>query len=241
MPPSHSPAHPPHRPPATACRCSACKQAAYLNREHQARAWKAGHREECAALRAVAPHVPPPTALLALRIVQRNLNEEQQQQQQQTAPQHAQQGQRQPGRYGEVLGLQSHWEDMPDGAKLRCAHLAAVAARLLASSTARRLGGSVSSSMGRPGPQGAEAAAGSAARTDADGPSEGDADVALPAGVSTRDLALLIARLACNAHTIADGELAPIGVGIYPLGSMVNHSCRPNAAQSFRGPTIVFR
>ena len=31
------------------------------------------------------------------------------------------------------------------------------------------------------------------------------------------------------------------GVGIYPLGAMLNHSCTPNAMQSFSGSRIVFR
>jgi len=31
------------------------------------------------------------------------------------------------------------------------------------------------------------------------------------------------------------------GVGLYPLGAMLNHSCKPNAMQSFVGKRIVFR
>ncbi len=31
------------------------------------------------------------------------------------------------------------------------------------------------------------------------------------------------------------------GVGLYPVGAMINHSCTPNAMQSFTGRRIVFR
>jgi hypothetical protein len=60
-------------------------------------------------------------------------------------------------------------------------------------------------------------------------------------GVTARDLAHLIARFACNNHTICNDELQPRGVGSYPTTSMVNHSCIPNAVQSFRGGTIELR
>ncbi|KAK9833733.1 hypothetical protein WJX74_004208 [Apatococcus lobatus] len=56
-----------------------------------------------------------------------------------------------------------------------------------------------------------------------------------------RKIALLIARFACNNHTICDEELRPIGTGIYPKAALANHSCTPNAVQSFRGNRIIFR
>lgn len=31
------------------------------------------------------------------------------------------------------------------------------------------------------------------------------------------------------------------GIGIYPLGALVNHSCKPSAVQVFRGRTMQFR
>ena len=43
----------------------------------------------------------------------------------------------------------------------------------------------------------------------------------------------LLALLATNAHTICDEELQPIGLGLYPLASLTNHSCEPSAAQTF--------
>lgn len=56
-----------------------------------------------------------------------------------------------------------------------------------------------------------------------------------------KHVAQLLARFACNSHTVCDEELRPIGVGIYPLGALINHSCTPNCVQSFEGPKIVFR
>ena len=57
-----------------------------------------------------------------------------------------------------------------------------------------------------------------------------------------KDVAQLLARMACNNHTICDEDLRPVGVGLYPLGALLNHSCTPNCMQSF-GPRgrIEFR
>ena len=42
-----------------------------------------------------------------------------------------------------------------------------------------------------------------------------------------------ISRLAMNGFTICNSEQEALGVGVYPRASMINHSCRPNAVQSF--------
>jgi hypothetical protein len=60
-------------------------------------------------------------------------------------------------------------------------------------------------------------------------------------GGAVRGAALLLARIAANGHTICDDELRPRGVGLYPLGAMVNHGEPANAAQSFQGAAIGFR
>ena len=49
-------------------RCSISKVARYASREAQAAAWRSGYKEECAALVACAPRVPPPTVRLAARV-----------------------------------------------------------------------------------------------------------------------------------------------------------------------------
>ena len=46
---------------AALLRCSKSRVARYASRAAQAEAWRAGYREECAALVACAPRVPPPT------------------------------------------------------------------------------------------------------------------------------------------------------------------------------------
>lgn len=45
-------------------RCGGCKHARYASRHNQRRAWSLGHRQECAALQACHPNMPPPTVRL---------------------------------------------------------------------------------------------------------------------------------------------------------------------------------
>lgn len=49
-------------------RCGACKHARYASKHNQREAWAAGHKEECAALAACFPKVPPPTVRLVARL-----------------------------------------------------------------------------------------------------------------------------------------------------------------------------
>ncbi|XP_050365624.1 histone-lysine N-methyltransferase ASHR1-like [Argentina anserina] len=48
-------------------------------------------------------------------------------------------------------------------------------------------------------------------------------------------------QFACNAHTICDSELKPLGTGLYPVISIINHSCLPNSVLLFEGRTSVVR
>lgn len=48
-------------------------------------------------------------------------------------------------------------------------------------------------------------------------------------------------KMACNAHTICDSELMPLGTGIYPVISIINHSCLPNCVLVFEGRKAVLR
>ena len=52
----------------TPLRCAGCKHARYASKENQRSAWSSGHREECAALAACRPHVPPPTVRLIAKL-----------------------------------------------------------------------------------------------------------------------------------------------------------------------------
>nr|ABR16570.1 unknown [Picea sitchensis] len=49
------------------------------------------------------------------------------------------------------------------------------------------------------------------------------------------------AGFSCNAHTICDSELRPMGTGLYPVISIINHSCFPNAVLLFEGRQAVVR
>lgn len=44
-------------------------------------------------------------------------------------------------------------------------------------------------------------------------------------------------QFACNNFTISDGELKPLGVGLYPPAALINHSCDPNCVTIFEGTT----
>ncbi|KAK1407725.1 hypothetical protein QVD17_39349 [Tagetes erecta] len=48
-------------------------------------------------------------------------------------------------------------------------------------------------------------------------------------------------KLACNAHTICDSELIPLGTGLYPVISIINHSCYPNSVLVFEGRMATIR
>lgn len=44
----------------------------------------------------------------------------------------------------------------------------------------------------------------------------------------------LVGKISANAFGVADGEQVPLGLGLYPRGAALNHSCRPNCVQTFR-------
>jgi hypothetical protein len=44
----------------------------------------------------------------------------------------------------------------------------------------------------------------------------------------------IISKLKVNAFTICDGEFAALGLGVFPIASNINHSCQPNALQTYR-------
>ncbi|XP_060214207.1 histone-lysine N-methyltransferase ASHR1 isoform X2 [Lycium barbarum] len=48
-------------------------------------------------------------------------------------------------------------------------------------------------------------------------------------------------KFSCNAHTICDAELKPLGTGLYPVVSIINHSCLPNSVLIFEGRMAVVR
>ncbi|VVA13666.1 PREDICTED: histone-lysine N-methyltransferase [Prunus dulcis] len=58
-------------------------------------------------------------------------------------------------------------------------------------------------------------------------------------GINIKEIAENFSKLACNAHTICDSELRPLGTGLYPVISIVNHSCLPNSVLLFEGRSAV--
>lgn len=53
--------------------------------------------------------------------------------------------------------------------------------------------------------------------------------------VDIKEITQIFSKLACNAHTICDSELRPMGTGLYPITSIINHSCVPNSVLVFEG------
>lgn len=43
----------------------------------------------------------------------------------------------------------------------------------------------------------------------------------------------LMSKVIYNVFTICDEELVPVGLGLYPIASFINHSCNPNAVVGF--------
>ncbi|KAI8140884.1 hypothetical protein BJV82DRAFT_194136 [Fennellomyces sp. T-0311] len=56
-----------------------------------------------------------------------------------------------------------------------------------------------------------------------------------------KDLVRFLGRFRCNNFAIYDEQLFTIGEGTYPVGSLFNHSCRPNAAVLFDGALLVIK
>ncbi|ERM95321.1 hypothetical protein AMTR_s00008p00145610 [Amborella trichopoda] len=59
--------------------------------------------------------------------------------------------------------------------------------------------------------------------------------------IDVKEIVQNFSRLVCNAHTICDSELRPLGTGIYPVMSIINHSCAPNSVLLFEGKLAVIR
>ncbi|XP_059631876.1 histone-lysine N-methyltransferase ASHR1 isoform X4 [Cornus florida] len=59
--------------------------------------------------------------------------------------------------------------------------------------------------------------------------------------INIKEIAENFSKLACNAHTICDSELRPLGTGLYPIVSIINHSCLPNSVLVFEGKLAVVR
>ena len=197
-------------------RCARSKVARYGSREAQAAAWKRGYKEECASLVKCAPRVPPPTVRLAARILWRRARE---------------------GRSRDGGSTDDDDEMLEDGVKAATAlglgdgfdALDALDANWDALPDARKA-------------QLAHAATLTSAFFA--GTLKGGAGASIDdtaTGPDPRDVARLLGKISCNAHTVCDEELNPVGVAVYPAAAMVNHADSPSAAQSFKGRRITLR
>ncbi|KAF7829866.1 histone-lysine N-methyltransferase ASHR1 [Senna tora] len=59
--------------------------------------------------------------------------------------------------------------------------------------------------------------------------------------IDIKEIAENFSKFACNAHTICDSELRPLGTGLYPVISIINHSCLPNSVLVFEGKSAIVR
>ncbi|KAK6114806.1 hypothetical protein DH2020_007075 [Rehmannia glutinosa] len=59
--------------------------------------------------------------------------------------------------------------------------------------------------------------------------------------INIKEIAEIFSKLACNAHTICDSELRPLGTGLYPVISIINHGCLPNSVLVFERRLAVVR
>jgi SET and MYND domain-containing protein len=208
------------RPPGSArkklLRCSRSKLARYVSREAQAAAWRDGYKQECAALVRCAPHVPPPTVRLAARVLWRRQRELEA-----AAAAAAAAGSGTGSEEGPAAGgwdswaaveiLENHWGEQSPARMTTYAQMAVLVREFM-------LGAGGDGAAGDGAASSVEAAA---------------ATGGLP---PTRDIARLLACFGCNNHTICDDELRPIGVGIFPLGAMVNHACELRAPRTVEPP-----
>lgn len=48
-------------------------------------------------------------------------------------------------------------------------------------------------------------------------------------------------QVCVNSFSISNQELQSLGTGVYLAGSVVNHSCKPNAVVTFEGTTLHMR
>eukprot|EP00002_Diphylleia_rotans_P003098 TRINITY_DN12089_c0_g1_i1.p1 TRINITY_DN12089_c0_g1~~TRINITY_DN12089_c0_g1_i1.p1 ORF type:complete len:543 (-),score=82.89 TRINITY_DN12089_c0_g1_i1:143-1771(-) len=56
---------------------------------------------------------------------------------------------------------------------------------------------------------------------------------------SDKDLLTLLGQMEANNFSIWDHTLATHGMGVYPFGALLNHSCWPNCVVMYEGPELI--
>ncbi|WOK97697.1 histone-lysine N-methyltransferase ASHR1 [Canna indica] len=59
--------------------------------------------------------------------------------------------------------------------------------------------------------------------------------------IDLKEITHTFSKLSCNAHTICDAELRSLGTGLYPVISIINHSCVPNSVLVFENRVAIVR
>ena len=209
-------------------RCARSKVARYASREAQAAAWREGYKEECAALVACAPGVPPPTVRLAARVLWRRRRERARPETAYVPTASAGNAVYEEG-YDSVRALVHHWDAVAEEDKARFARAGAAAAAFLDA----RLAGTNFLQTKR---------SAESVRRKADAPvTEPEEPLNFDPEETPLAVAKLVARLSFNCHALCDDESRPYGVGVFPSAAAMNHACAPNCAQSFRGKTLTVR
>ena len=237
-------------PPAGAAlsRCSGCHVVYYIDKTHQQRAWKAGHREECPVLTAARiqigkkgdtseakspPPLPPTIFRLALQVILKAykagelhlMARTNDHESDNTDLLHASEGL---CGFSGVLSLVTHWKDKKEsnstvGDNTKSATSCSSQEPTPATSTATSTSSPTISNNDKI--EFAQLAAWLYSLLQSTHPVVSEI-------LTPRQIALLLARLSFNAHS-SDDELRAYGLGIYPLTAMANHSCEPNCVQTF--------
>lgn len=63
----------------------------------------------------------------------------------------------------------------------------------------------------------------------------------LDGGMTKEHIVSFFCFFFCNNFTIYDKKPESIGIGVYPSGALMNHSCRPNTAVTFEGKVAFIR